>query len=434
MNTVKTELLVIEGPLTGRRYTVPVTGLRLGRSSSCEISISDPALSRNQCLFELRGDVIWVTDLASANGTIVNDVQLGADSQELHAGDRVLVGESLISVVAEGEKPEDSAAGEQTVDLGLGKENPEEAAHNEKLQPKRLALWVAAALAVAGSAYVIMMPRKPVDTDVKPVANETPELISFDYEKVEASSKGIYRYYLTYGKGEMSVEIDDIQKEERHVRKSVKLSGEALERISAILSSKDLYQMDAGYAGVSVEEGALNSYTLRVLRGSQVFRTTLENAILPDVFKEVVSEIETFSKNELGIWAIQYSSDKLLSLSAQARQSADSKWEERDVQYGNTAAALKLYDEAVFYLETVNPKPAYYSELAASRQKAFDELEKRYRDQRFLADRAINLGDWSVARRELRILCEIVPDEKDQRHIDASAKLLDVEERMKKDR
>ena len=33
---------------------------------------------------------------------------------------------------------------------------------------------------------------------------------------------------------------------------------------------------------------------------------------------------------------------------------------------------------------------------------------------------------------ELRVLCEMVPDKKDARHAEASGKLLDVENRMKK--
>ena len=52
--TKQLELLVTEGPLKGRRFAVPDEGLRLGRSSSCEISIPDPALSRNHCLLEAR--------------------------------------------------------------------------------------------------------------------------------------------------------------------------------------------------------------------------------------------------------------------------------------------------------------------------------------------------------------------------------------------
>ena len=78
METKSSELLVKVGPLEGRRFTVTEAGIRLGRSSSCEISIPDPALSRNQCLFELRDGKVWITDLASANGTAVNGEILGS--------------------------------------------------------------------------------------------------------------------------------------------------------------------------------------------------------------------------------------------------------------------------------------------------------------------------------------------------------------------
>ncbi len=431
MSMIKTELLVMEGPLSGKRYSVPATGLRLGRSSGCEISILDPALSRNQCLFELRDGFIWITDLASANGTFVNDEQLDANSRELHVGDRVLAGETVLKVVVEGETANEPIFNEP-IDLGFGKISTEETGANEKFPLRRIILWLVALLSLAVSVYTIMESLVPAESEVIPIAKETPRLRSFSYEKVEASSKGVYRYFLTYNNGEMSVEIDDVQKEARRVRKEVKLSSNAVERITSILLAKNLYQMEEEYTGVAAAPGTLNSYSLSVVLSSRVFNTVLENAVLPDVFKEVASEIETFSKNELGIWAVQYSTDKLVSLSEQARESADAKWGERDVQYGNTASALKLYDEAIFYLETVNPKPGGYAELIARRQEVFDELEKRYRDQRFLADRAINLGDWPVAQRELRILCEMVPDEKDQRHIEASAKLLDVETRMKR--
>ena len=84
MNTSPLELIVTAGPLKDRRFPVSAAGLRLGRSSSCEIAISDPALSRNHCLFELREeDSLWITDLASANGTFVNGEELGSDSRRL---------------------------------------------------------------------------------------------------------------------------------------------------------------------------------------------------------------------------------------------------------------------------------------------------------------------------------------------------------------
>ena len=88
------ELLITAGPLAGQRFAVTASGLRMGRSSSCEISIKDPALSRNHCLVEVRDDALWITDLASANGTLVNGTELGADSVQLKVGDVIEAGDS----------------------------------------------------------------------------------------------------------------------------------------------------------------------------------------------------------------------------------------------------------------------------------------------------------------------------------------------------
>ena len=178
--------------------------------------------------------------------------------------------------------------------------------------------------------------------------------------------------------------------------------------------------------------GELNRYEFRVARGDRVFTCFVENAPEPNAFRETRLALETFSQNELGVWAIQYSGEKLIEMSRQVRQAADAKWEERDVNYGNLAAALKLYDEAVMDLETVNPKPEDFSELVTKRDMVKAELDRRYKDQRFEADRAVNMNDWDRARSELRILCELVPDPQDPRHAEAAAKLVDVENRLKK--
>ena len=97
-NDIK-ELLVIAGPGAGGRFAVIESGIRLGRSSSCEISIPDPSLSRNQCLFELRQEEVYITDLASANGTEVNGERLGAGSRLLAVGDHVQAGDSELVLV-----------------------------------------------------------------------------------------------------------------------------------------------------------------------------------------------------------------------------------------------------------------------------------------------------------------------------------------------
>ena len=148
----------------------------------------------------------------------------------------------------------------------------------------------------------------------------------------------------------------------------------------------------------------------------------------------MMSVSSDWPKNELGIWAIQYSKDMLLKLSEESAKVGDAKWEDRDVEYGNLSAAVKAYKEALVHLDTLNPKPASYADVMKRLARAEAELKSRYEDQRFLVDKAINLGDWEAAQSELRILCELVPEKDDPRHAEANARLIDVENRMKKAR
>lgn len=436
MENTATELLATAGPFEGRRFSVTEAGVRLGRSSSCEISIPDPSLSRNQCLFELRDGTVYVTDLASANGTEVNGEQLGVSSRALKEGDRVRTGDSELVLVLPGTGVSAEDEDVSNVDLGFAQADAEDAENEAKPSggsPLRLVLWLALVLVLGGSAAaILLLPRDGVDGMVaaKPLAPA--RLWSVSYEKVEASTKGICRYAINVdGLGNISAELDDVPDSDRHIRKSAQLSEKARDELDRLFASSELFRLDREYSGTP-RPGELNRYELRVVRGTVAFSCVVENASEPDPFRAVRLALETFSQNELGIWAIQYSSEKLTEMSAEARLAADAKWEERDVNYGNLAAALKLYDEAVMDLETVNPKPEDYGELITKREMVRAELDRRYKDQRFEVDRAVNMGDWDRAVRELKILCELVPDSRDPRHAEAAAKLVDVENRIKK--
>ena len=430
------ELLVVAGPFQGRRFAVPAEGIRLGRSSSCEISIPDPSLSRNQCLFELRDGLVYITDLASANGTEVNGEELGAASRALNLGDRVSAGDSELVLVEAGMEASSAGDSEPVVDLGFSQQNDGEPVEETKPaggSSLRLILWLVLVLVLGGSAAAILLvPMGGGETGsvARPLAPA--KLWSVSYEKVEASTKGICRYAIDVDAGgNIRAELDDVPESDRHIKKSTVLSEKAREDLDRLFSSSELFKLEKEYSGTA-RPGELNRYELRVVRGSVAFSCVVENAAEPEAFKSVRLALETFSQNELGIWAIQYSAEKLTEMSAQARLSADAKWEERDVNYGNLAAALKLYDEAVMDLETVNPKPEDYGELITKRDMVRAELDRRYKDQRFEVDRAVNMGDWERAIRELKILCELVPDNRDPRHAEAAAKLVDAENRIKK--
>ncbi len=456
------ELLIATGPMKGTRFQVGAGGVRLGRSSSNDVHIPDEEMSRNHCLLEQSGeDGIRVTDLASANGTFVNGEQLGSDPRELKVGDTLDIGATSIAVVNEGGSmpavaptvpvlPKVQAGG--AVDLGLGgageKSVPAKRgasassggnASGQRRSPLANILWAVAVLVVAAAIAVVMYtPRGSEKPTVAPVVDEKPEqqLVSLAYEKVEADSARIFRYQMAIDSaGELRVAYDDVPGENRHVDKKTKLSPAALKRIYEILDTSGFPSLEDVYSGSSVaDENSLRSYRIRVVRWNSVRDVLVENTPEPEPFRQVREALEAFSRNELGIWAIQYSREKLIELSKESEAAGDAKWEEREVEYGNLGAAVKAYREAVFYLETINPKPEGYALLKDKQRRTDEELKRRYEDQRFLADKAINLGDWEAALTELRILCSMVPDKDDPRHAEANARLVDVENRMKKER
>lgn len=444
----------MSGPMSGTRFEVGPGGVRLGRSSSNDVHIPDEELSRNHCLFEQSGEAgIRITDLASANGTFVNGEQLGSDSRELKGGDEIEVGSTKLSVVGEEPAVAPRAAGVKvaaTIDLGLGSA-PAGAAKGEAASRKPSktqgghrrtmianVLWVVAALTVAAAIAVVLCAPRESEKPITPVVEEKPEqkLVSLRYEKIEADSARVFSYRMEIdGSGFLRVAFDDVPGENRHVDKKAKLSDKAKKRILEILEKPGFAALEDEYVGSSVEaENALKSFRIRVVRWNSIKDVLVENTQEPDAFREVREALETFSRNELGIWAIQYSKEKLIELSDESAKVGDAKWEDREVEYGNLSAAVKAYKDALFYLETINPKPDGYAEIKEKLARTEAELKQRYEDQRFLADKAMNLGDWETAQNELKILCELVPDRDDPRHAEANARLVDVENRMKKAR
>lgn len=439
------ELMVMSGELSGRRFTIPSGGLRLGRSSSNDLHVPDEELSRNHCIFECEGDdAIRVVDLASANGTFVNGEQLGADPRVLAPGDLVEAGALKIRVVDEGQAPvlvPTAVSGK--IDLGLGaadgrqRQLPPKSGSGEAKSPVVAnVLWAVVAVSVATAIGIVLCFPRGDEKQPKAanhVVEKAPTLESLYYEKVEADAGRIFRYQMTVEGGMLRVVYDDVPGEDRHVDKSMRLSELASSRILEIFSSQGWKELEDVYSGPSASsENSLKSWRIRTVIGTKVREVLVENVVEPEDFATVREALETLSRNELGIWALQYSREKLIELSADSERVGDTKREEMEVEYGNLSAAVKSYREAVFYLETVNPKPAGYVALKEKLSKSESELSARFNDQRFLADKAINLADWETARRELMILCEIVPDKDDPRHVEANAKLVDVENRMKK--
>lgn len=436
------------GAEKGRIYKVTSMGMRLGRSSSNDIHVLDEELSRNHCLFEETpsGD-LRVTDLASANGTIVNNVSIGAETISLKEGDVVRVGNTVLTVV-DSAKPKpiemklpdkiDLGLTEKKEDLSQGEAQPTTA--KNATRPKWLNLvWIGVVAVMAGAALLILMaPREESRPQVSSLAttssvDEKPTLKELFYEKIDADSSRIFRYQITIDKNlKIELVLDDVPAANRHIRKNSKLSERAVSQLVDMLQNQDVASLEKEYAGESsMNINELKSFKLSMNINGSIKEILIENAPEPEAFRELREKLETFVNNELGIWSIQYPKEKLLEMSFAAYELGDSKWDERDVEFGNIFVAIKSYNESIFYLDTINPKPEWFNKVRDHLREAKNELDRRHKEQLFKADRAINTGHWDDAVTELRLLIEMIPDPDDERYQTAERKLLDVSKRIK---
>ena len=452
------ELMVTSGEQSGRRFSVPQAGLRLGRSSSNDVHIADEELSRNHCMFECDGeDGLRVVDLASANGTFVNGTQLGSDACKLHVGDVIVVGATTIAVVGEPEPTviapkdvvKDTPAG--IVDLGLGGSGANAspaaapngaAAYPESGAPMRRrivnVIWVCVA-AILVTAIVLLL-TTPTDkrTDeprTDEPANQAPKqktLYSLSYEKVDADSSHVFRYGAEVDEdGSLHVLFDDLPGENRRMDREGKLSSWAKDELGRIFDSPEWMELEEMYSGPSASsENALRSWRLRVVRGGSVKEVRIENTLEPKGFQMVRERLETLVNNELGVQSIQRSRDELLKSSEHSEELGDEKWDERDVEYGNLSECISFYKSAKNDLSSIGSNVEAAGRLQRKIEKAEAELKRRYDEVRFEAERAKQIGDWEHARAEFRKLCDMIPDKGDPRHAEANANMVDVENRL----
>ena len=69
----------------------------VGRSRACDLYFDDPAMARQNFCIEMNDGRMYIRDLDSTNGTILNGIKLTAP-QELHRGDVIIAGKSRMIV------------------------------------------------------------------------------------------------------------------------------------------------------------------------------------------------------------------------------------------------------------------------------------------------------------------------------------------------
>jgi len=421
-------IFVEEGGSIGEKITIPEGGARLGRSSKNDISLLDPLLSRHHCRIFFKDGGLWVTDLGSANETLLNGVRI--DESPVYRGNRITIGDTVLKVVDDGRPQTTAETTANHIDLGLSPASTlKSGSHAKKIGfgPLLTILFIVTAVGIAGFILKNINSSPSQDTAITIKAPKEDTTLTVDYEKVEASAENIFYYHLSITpKGVLSITIDDLENN-RSVREEKKVDPELIKDLTEFLNQSGFMELRSTYEGVNPK--IMEQRSIAITIGNHAGHTTVLNRVEPDVFTVVREKLEDFGQVELGIWAIQFSTEKLTEMSNDAYLLGKKLYAERLIALGNLSAAIKSFKEAEWYLETVEEKPDFYSDILASRRVCLDELKQSYEEHNFQTERAIRLRDWNAAAEELKILLELIPDREDQRNKEARKKLIEVDAR-----
>src|SRR5579863_5159588 len=89
----------ISGKYQGGEFPiVPEKQIIVGRSSDLDMVLVEDMVSRKHARIAMQNEQIWIEDLGSTNGTFVNGEKI--KRARLKEGDRVLIGTSILKVIA----------------------------------------------------------------------------------------------------------------------------------------------------------------------------------------------------------------------------------------------------------------------------------------------------------------------------------------------
>ena len=466
----KIALYVESGLQAGRKFIVGEGDICLGRSSECEISAQDPALSRKHCLFEERDGVLYVTDLSSANGTFVNGEQIpDVEDVPLKTGDVIEAGGTCIRVVLDGPakevevldlsgsasggdapsegfsvKAEDKPAPQGdavNIDLGFNKDTAGESAleaGNVKSGSKFgmfrfvCAAFVLAAIVLGVFEYfskdIAGLFGLAPDESVKRFSGggvSNGHFVSLQYERVDATENGIYRCAITIdSSGMFRTVIDDVPAN-RHADESKKLEKKEVEALLKRLQLEQLRKADRLAVDIA-RPNELHSLTLQLAWTDEIRTYCVENAAIPEEFDVTRNVLEAFAQSEFSLGAMEQTAEQLIAASDDAERLGDSKWDERDNGLDNLVKSLRSYEEAIELLKTVSPKPPMYSRIVDKKARTLREYERRYKMKRADCDLAFNQKNWESASRAFGELRDMI-DKQDSRYNEITAKLNEVQ-------
>lgn len=440
------KLIVESGTDQGKTFAVKTEGFSIGRSNQNDVVIHDELLSRHHCKIYFRGAEPWLSDLATLNGTQVNGAPV-KDDVKLAPGDTISVGDTAIRFTETqgipASAPDIAAPSTESapnvsnkIDLGFSNVDAANDGKASESLKKTIIRAVIAFVAICTVAIAIkIMSGERDGKDTQPVAIQEPvdQSLEIHYTKVQGTDSNVFRYQMDLAAdGLLTVSIDDLN-QGKHVSKTSEnpISQEIKQDLIRKFGRAGFSTLDSAYEGIPLQN-TWNVMTLTATVSGSANTVSVRNRIEPEAFKTLREDLETFGRNELGLWAIEFSREKLLELANENLLVARKLYDEREIRRENLYTSIRTYKSCLAYLETLEPKPEFYNEAVSSLETATRDLETIYKEKNWQADHSINTKDWDKAAQTLRELMEFIPDRADERNRETERRLLDVESRIEK--
>jgi pSer/pThr/pTyr-binding forkhead associated (FHA) protein len=106
---MRVKLLVVQGRPEGKSLLFPVGEYVFGRGAECHIRPNSDWVSRQHCMLRVTPDGVFVRDLGSRNGTLVNGTRVLGECR-LGAGDQLQVGPLVFELQLEAPAPRPAAS------------------------------------------------------------------------------------------------------------------------------------------------------------------------------------------------------------------------------------------------------------------------------------------------------------------------------------
>ena len=89
-------LVVIEGTETWKVFTLLAEGRQffVGKGKECQLTLEDPELEERHASIRVKDDKIYITDLDTVTGTLVNGAAV--TRTDLHDGDEIKIGSIMV--------------------------------------------------------------------------------------------------------------------------------------------------------------------------------------------------------------------------------------------------------------------------------------------------------------------------------------------------